>query len=121
MKIKLLRRLRAIGREQITIYSVTTTTSLRGEFVTGMSYGYNDDAYKGLFTFGDTKEEIRDRAMRIYFEKNMEYIRYKYRTNIQNLNYRDIDSKQFFQKNVASLFFNILLFPYEVFECAKVA
>lgn len=79
MKTKLLKKLRAIGREQITIYSVTTTTSLRGEFVTGMSYGYNDDAYKGLFTFGDTVEEIRDRAMKIYFKKNMEYIRHKYR------------------------------------------
>ena len=56
MKTKLLKKLRAIGREQITIYSVTTTTSLRGEYITGMSYGYNDDAYKGLFTFGDTEE-----------------------------------------------------------------
>lgn len=79
MKTKLLKKLRAIGREQITIYSVTTTTSLRGEFVTGMSYGYNDDAYKGLFDFGDSEDEVRDKAMRIYFEKNMEHISHKYR------------------------------------------
>lgn len=79
MKTKLLKKLRAIGREQITIYSVTTTTSLRGEFVTGMSYGYNDDAYKGLFDIGDSEDEVRNKAMRIYFRENMEYIRHKYR------------------------------------------
>lgn len=79
MKTKLLKKLREVGRSQINIYSVTRTTTWRGEYITGMSYGYNDDAYKGLFTFGDTEDEVRNRAMKIYFENNMEYIRHKYR------------------------------------------
>ena len=49
------------------------------------------------------------------------YIRYKHHTNIQNLTYRDIDFKQIFQKNVASLFPDIFLFPWNVFECTEVA
>lgn len=44
-----------------------------------MSYGYNDDAYKGLFNFGDSEQVVRDKAMNIYFRENMEYIRNKYR------------------------------------------
>lgn len=79
MKTKLLKKLRTEGRSQINIYSVTRTTTWRGECVTGMSYGYSDHAYKGLFDFGDSEDDVRDKAMRIYFEKNMEYIRYKYR------------------------------------------
>lgn len=39
MKTKLLKKLRAIGRNQITVYSVTKTTTWRGEYVSGMSYG----------------------------------------------------------------------------------
>ena len=79
MKIKLLKKLRAIGREQIEIYSVTKTTTWRGEYITGMSYGYSDSVYKGLFDFGDSEDDVRDKAMRIYFRKNMDYIRQKYR------------------------------------------
>ena len=79
MKIKLLKKLREIGRSQGNIYSVTRTTTYRGEFVTGMSYGYNNDVYKGLFDFGDSEDEVRDKAMKIYFRENMEYVRNKYR------------------------------------------
>ena len=79
MKIKLLKKLREIGRSQVNIYSVTRTTTYRGEFVTGMSYGYNNDVYKGLFDFGDSEDEVRDKAMKIYFRENMEYVRNKYR------------------------------------------
>lgn len=79
MKTKLLKKLREIGRNQITIYSVTTTTRLGEEYITGMSYGYNNDAYKGLFTFGDTADEVRERAMKIYFKNNIDFIRDKYK------------------------------------------
>ena len=79
MKVKLLKKLRDIGRSQVNIYSVTRTTTWRGECITGMSYGYNNDAYKGLFDFGDTEDKVRDKAMKIYFRENMEYIRNKYR------------------------------------------
>lgn len=79
MKAKLLKKLREIGRDQITVHSVTRTTTWRGEYVSGMSYGYNDDAYKGLFDFGDSEEDVRNKAMKIYFERNMEWIRSKYK------------------------------------------
>lgn len=79
MKAKLLKKLREIGRSQITIQSVTTTTTWSKEFVTGMSYSYNNDDYRGLFYFGDTADEVRDKAMKIYFQKNMDGIREKYK------------------------------------------
>ena len=79
MKVKLLKKLRDIGRSQVNIYSVTRTTTWRGECITGMSYGYSDSVYKGLFDFGDSENDVRDKAMRIYFRKNMDSIRHKYR------------------------------------------
>ena len=50
MKTKLLKKLRNIGRDKVTVYSVTTTN----DFVTGMRIGYKEDEYKGIFSFGDT-------------------------------------------------------------------
>lgn len=79
MKAKLLKKLRAEGRRQITILSVTTTTTWRGEYVTGMSYSYNNDDYRELFCICDTADEVRDKAMKIYFQKNMDGIREKYK------------------------------------------
>lgn len=79
MKAKLLKRLRTIGRNQINIHSVTRTTTWRGEFITGMRYGYNNDAYAGLFELGDTEEDVRNKAMKIYIDNNMEWIRKKYK------------------------------------------
>lgn len=79
MKTKLLKMLRAQGRCQISIHSVTTTISWRGELITGMRYGYSNDAYRGLFTLGDTEEEVRDKAMRIYMRENIEHFREKYK------------------------------------------
>lgn len=79
MKTKLLKMLRAQGRCQISIHSVTTTTTWRGEFITGMSYGYSNDAYANLFTIGDTEGDVRDKAMRIYLHQNIEYFRKKYK------------------------------------------
>lgn len=79
MKAKLLKKLRTTGRNQIDIYSVTKTTTWRGEYITGMSYCYHNDDYSGLFELGDTEEDVRNKAMKIYFKKNIDYIREKYK------------------------------------------
>lgn len=79
MKTKLLKKLRSIARDQIHIYSVTRTTTWRGELVTGMIYGYSNSAYKGLFTLGDSEDDVYNKAIKIYFENNMDYIRDKYK------------------------------------------
>lgn len=79
MKVKLLKKLRVEGRKQISILSVTTVTTWRGEYVTRMSYRYNDNDYRGLFYIGDTVDEVKDKAMRIYLQKNIDVIREKYK------------------------------------------
>lgn len=62
MKIKLLKKLRRRGRNQISIRSVTT----EGNTVIGMSIGYSDKKYSGLFGFGDTEEEVLKKAETLY-------------------------------------------------------
>ena len=62
MKVKLLRKLRKEGRNQIHVYSVTRSRNI----VTGMSYGFNEDKYSGLFNLGDTEEEVLEKAAKIY-------------------------------------------------------
>ena len=64
MKSKLLKKLRRRGRNQITIHSITKTDGC----ITGMSYGFDEDEYRGLFDFGDTEEEVKNKAARIYIE-----------------------------------------------------
>ena len=64
MKTKLLRRLRAEGQNQISVHSVTKS----GGTVIGMSYGYNEDKYAGLFFFGNTEKMVKKKAERIYIE-----------------------------------------------------
>ena len=64
MKCKLLKKLRRRGRSQITIHSITRTDG----FISGMSYGFDGDEYRGLFDFGDTEEEVKNKASRIYIE-----------------------------------------------------
>ena len=75
MKVKLLKRLRRIGKDQIQILSVTTT----GGITTGMSYSHPGEGYRGLFSFGDTKEEVIERACKIYMNLNISDIRKKYK------------------------------------------
>ena len=75
MKTKLLKALRTKGRNQININSVKTTNGT----VTGMTIGYNDDIYKGLFSFGDTKEQVFKKAENIYIKANIERLRIKYK------------------------------------------
>lgn len=79
MKVKLLKKIRNNGREIITIYSTTTETSWRGTYCTGMSYGFTGNEYKGLFSFGDTKEEVKEKAMNVYIKKEIENIRKRYK------------------------------------------
>lgn len=75
MKVKLLKRLRREANSQITVYSVRTSNGT----VTGMKYGMNDDAYSGLFSWGDTEQDIINKAAKIFFEINMPSIREKYK------------------------------------------
>ena len=88
MKTKLLRKIRAIGRDQVHIYSVTTSNGV----VTEMTIGFNEDYYCGLFTFADTEAEVLEKVCKIYLEKNIDSIRKKYekysvrfkRSNLKN-------------------------------------
>lgn len=73
MKTKLLRKLRKEGRNMINVYSITTTRGV----VTGMSYGYSSPDYREVFSFGDTEEDVREKAMRIYMEKEVKRRRKK--------------------------------------------
>ena len=74
MRVKLLKILRKIGRNKIIIYSFTTTNGT----VTGMKIGYDDDEYRGLFSFGDTEQDVKEKACQIYLQTNIESIRKKY-------------------------------------------
>ena len=70
MKVKLLKKLRRRGRNQVHIHSVTKTDGI----VTGMSVGYDEDKYGGLFEFGDTKEDVKKKAERIYIEDQLKQV-----------------------------------------------
>ena len=74
MKVKLLKILRKIGRNKIKIYSFTSTNGT----VTGMQISYDEDEYRGLFSLGDTEQDIKEKACKIYLETNIETIRKKY-------------------------------------------
>lgn len=78
MKTRLLRKLRYEGRNSITILSVTTTDDGFSRIITGMSYSFNEDDYRGLFELGSTEHEVREKACKIWFDLNMEQIRRDY-------------------------------------------
>lgn len=73
MKTKLLKKLRREGWNKITVYSITTTRGL----VTGMSYGISGEEYRGIFSLGDTEEDVHYKAMMIYMRKEIERLKYK--------------------------------------------
>lgn len=75
MKVKLLKRLRNIGRSMVNVHSITTI----GGITTGMSYGYDENEYSGLFSLGDTEQDVKEKACKIYLQTNIEAIRKKYR------------------------------------------
>jgi hypothetical protein len=64
MKVELLKRLRRIGRNKVTVYSVTKTNGI----TTGMIIGFNESCYRGLFELGDTEKDIKEKAAGIYIE-----------------------------------------------------
>jgi len=74
MKVKLLKMLRATGRSMVNIISVTTTNGT----VTGMRIGYDEDIYRGLFSFGNTEEQVKEKACKIYLQNNIDQIRKQY-------------------------------------------
>ena len=78
MKVKLLKQLRKIGESKIDVYSIRTTNGT----VTGMKIGYSEDEYKGIFSFGDTEADVKQKAFKIYLQTNIEAIRKKYGKNI---------------------------------------
>jgi len=81
MKVKLLKRLHRESSNEITIYSVTTTNGI----VTGMKIGYNDDRYKGLFKFGNDKQDVMRKVFRLYVESRLEWLRKKYHKKSSNI------------------------------------
>jgi len=71
MKCKLLKRLRAKGRESVNIISITKTDNI----ITGIRYSYDDSMYSELFRLGDSAEDIKNKAVRIYIEDYLDNIR----------------------------------------------
>ena len=64
MNIKLLKQLRRTGRDKIRVYSITANNGC----IVGMGYSYDDDTYRGLFSIGDTIDDVKNKAARIYIE-----------------------------------------------------
>jgi hypothetical protein len=80
MKAKLLKRLRNTGRNVIDVLSITTTSSaFSGKTITGMSYSYTGDEYRGLFSFGNTEQEVKEKACNIWLSQNIKRLRMKYK------------------------------------------
>ena len=77
MKTKLLKKLRREGWNKITVYSITTTRGL----VTGMSYGISGEEYRNIFSLGDTEEDVHEKAMKIYMQKEIERLKQKRKRN----------------------------------------
>lgn len=75
MKVKLLKKLRAEGWNMISINSYTESYGS----TTQMSYGCPGKDYYGLFSYGDTPEDVHKKASKIYMKKNMDFFRKKYR------------------------------------------
>jgi hypothetical protein len=79
MKTKLLKHLRRIGRNKVTIYSVTRTNGS----ITGMSIGFDESCYRGLFKCGDDENSVRQKAARIYIKNYLKH--HKQKSNTKEL------------------------------------
>jgi hypothetical protein len=81
MKVKLLKKLREQGRNKVHILSTTAEKRCfsDGWINVGMSYSFNEPEYSDLFFLGDTEEDVKDRAMRIFFKTNIDLIRDAYK------------------------------------------
>lgn len=87
MKTRLLKKLRYIGREQVHILSITKEDGVS----VGMTYSYNEKFYSDLFYMGDTEDDVKERAMKIYLKNNIDNIREKYKKYTRRYKY---DSKR---------------------------
>ena len=65
MKAKLLRRFIRNASSEIGITSITS----RGCINTGMSYDYSDMRYRGIFSFGDSEDDVMRKVRERYWEK----------------------------------------------------
>ena len=74
MKVKLLKKLRQEGRDQVNIYSITTTNGR----ITGMEYGYPSYHYRNVWSYGDTEEEVKEKGFHIWLSLNIDRIRKRY-------------------------------------------
>lgn len=59
----------------INIISVTRC----GDDIVGMRVGYDEDEYRHIFSYGDTEEDVKNKAARIYIETNMDRLRKRYK------------------------------------------
>ena len=75
MKVKLLKRLRRQVENKINVHSITK----QGGIIVGMSYGYDEDYYRGLFELGDTEVDVKAKAFKIFLSNNIENIRQRYK------------------------------------------
>ncbi len=82
MKSKLLLKLRNIGRDQVSVYSVTSGSEV------GMSYGYSNGAYADIYDYGDTEEDVKDKAASIYLNLNIDNIRKRYKKYSRKYNHK---------------------------------
>ena len=76
MKTALLKRLTRQSRNEVTIHSITKDGD---GFAIGMSYGYDENCYKGLFELGDIEKGIMQKVRHIYIQRYFGWIRKKYK------------------------------------------
>ena len=69
MKVKLLRKIRREANGKVTIYSITR----EDDIIVGMKYGFNNNAYSGLFNFGDTEHDVMRKVAHIYWSRVRNY------------------------------------------------
>lgn len=68
MKTRLLKKLRRRGRNKIAVTSITRTNGS----ITGITYSYSDDDYKGFLNTCWSEEELLKKAEQVYIEKYLE-------------------------------------------------
>ena len=83
MKVKLLKRLRRLMDSELTVRSITKTNGT----VTGMSYAFSKEFYRGIWDYGDTEEDVKKKVRQIYWDNNAQSFREKYkRYSVKNKN-----------------------------------
>jgi hypothetical protein len=54
------------------------SVKIRDGVTIGMSYSYTGNKYRGLFSFGDTEAEVREKACAIWLRSNIRDIRRRF-------------------------------------------